>query len=111
MGQVETSDGATAIIVDNELYEFNVLPQVLKTSPAAFSRVMAQNFAENMYRDVLSIRNLVGHNETFLTTDSGPWFKRNFKKFEPGYLSGSILHRDIRTFCCFTYFFFIDYKM
>ena len=68
-------------------------------------RVMAQNFAENMYRDVLSIRNLVGHNETFLTTDSGPWFKRNFKKFEPGYLSGSILHRDIRTFYCFTYFF------
>src|SRR6266576_1319289 len=43
----------TAIIVDNELYEFNVLPQGLKMSPAAFSRVMAQNFAENMYKDVV----------------------------------------------------------
>src|SRR6266576_285480 len=33
--------------------EFNVLPHGLKTSLAAFSRVMAQNFAENMYKDVV----------------------------------------------------------
>src|SRR6266576_2771270 len=49
----EESKKITAIIVDNELYEFNVLPQGLKTSPAAFSKVMAQNFADNMYHDVV----------------------------------------------------------
>src|SRR6266576_2841233 len=49
----EESKKITAIIVDIELYEFNILPQGLKMLPAAFSRVMAQNFAENMYKDVV----------------------------------------------------------
>lgn len=39
----------TAIIVDNELYEFTVLPQGLKNSPAAFSSVVNSALSDILY--------------------------------------------------------------
>lgn len=49
----ESSKKYTAIIVDNEIYEFERLPQGLSISPSLFSRVMAQHFSENLYKDVV----------------------------------------------------------
>ena len=58
----------TAILVDNELWEFNVLPQGLRTSPAAFSRLMAQNFGDNLYQDlVVYMDDLCAFGKTFDT--------------------------------------------
>ena len=44
----------TAIIFDNELFEFNVLPQGLKISPAAFSKAIYRTFSDIMYEIVVA---------------------------------------------------------
>lgn len=50
----EKSQEITAIILDNELFKFHVLPQGLKVSPAAFSKAIYNAFSDILYKNVVS---------------------------------------------------------